>query len=119
MIYAEWIAAYVERHGGHVRGLCYSATIDMIAAFPELRRVRGHVGVVSPRTEHWWCEAPGGVVVDPTATQFTRVGGPYLEHSGPEPVGLCRSCAGYVWVPYNGERSVCSKACADYLKEAE
>jgi hypothetical protein len=69
--YATWIAEYVQRREGLIRGLCQSAVHEMRAAFPELVPVRGHARFPSGgRVEHWWLVTPDGAVVDPTALQF-------------------------------------------------
>jgi hypothetical protein len=114
--YADWIAAFEQKCAARVlpepcvatgvRGMCSPATLEMAAAFPELRRVRGHYD----GREHWWCETPEGEVIDPTAAQF-RLGGTYVEHTGPEPVGKCLICGGYVWTPYDGCKEACSEFC--------
>lgn len=94
MTYDEWIAAFVLRCEGHVFGRCSSATTEMVAAFPELRRVAGFVG----STEHFWCVAPDGQIVDPTAEQFAPWGGvdsaDYREFQPGDEVrvGRCMNC---------------------------
>lgn len=118
--YAVWIADWETRCATSVvgtpcvatgvRGTCSQATVAMVEAFPELRRVRGHYD----GHEHWWCVAPDGSVVDPTAAQFCP-GGTYVEHVGPEPVGKCHYCGSYVWTPYRGCPEACSKECYDGL----
>jgi hypothetical protein len=107
MTYTEWI----ETYQGQVYGMCASLTQQMIEAFPELKRVRGHyLDPVWGRREHWWCVAPDGSIVDPTKSQFPSKGmGPYKEHveGTPEPTGKCHNCGDYC---YNGH-SFCSLEC--------
>lgn len=113
--YAAWIDAYIaERlprcHPPEPRvavlGSCASATEQMVKAFPELRRVAGFYG----GREHWWCVAPDGTVVDPTAAQFDP-GFAYEEYDaarhGPRRSGRCPECGDDV---YEGA-DFCSPAC--------
>jgi hypothetical protein len=91
MTYAEWIADYVTRHKGYVRGLCISACAEMRAAFPELTEVRGWAN----NDEHAWLVAPDGAVVDPTVSQF--VGWGTIAYRPFKPgdtvrVGRCHQC---------------------------
>lgn len=113
--YAAWIAANV--HGSGL-GACNDVTERMVAAFPELTRVRGHYHCpVWGRREHWWCVTAGGVIVDPTAHQFpSRGAGHYEPHveGSLEPTGKCLGCGEYVW----DHRTFCSDACqADMLAD--
>ena len=120
MNYAEWIDAYVTEHservvGGPnrsagVRGMCASATDTMVKAFPELRQVRGHYDGIA----HWWCVAPDGSIVDPTAEQFLP-GGAYVEYHGPDPLGKCMYCGDYVWQNIGAGGSACSVECYNEL----
>ncbi len=64
--YEKWITAYVAKCNNYLRGRCTAATKEMCEAFPELRRQSGFAN----GTEHFWCVAPDGSVVDPTAAQF-------------------------------------------------
>lgn len=105
--YAQWIDDYQ----GEVCGMCASLSQQMVDAFPELKRVRGHYidPLWGPR-EHWWCVAPDGSIVDPTASQFpTKGGGTYVPHveGSPEPTGKCLDCGGYC---FNGD-TFCSPEC--------
>lgn len=105
--YQTWITANVD----DPYRTCVEVTKRMALAFPELRRVRGHYIVGMHEHPHWWLETQGGDVVDPTSAQFPP-GGVYFEHVGPEPVGKCPNCGGYVYPPSS---SVCSEECArDY-----
>lgn len=110
MTYQEWIAANVKGDG---YGQCAEVTAAMAQAFPELTRVRGHyLDAWWGERAHWWCIAPDGTVVDPTAAQFPTAGaGVYLpwDEGAEEPSGKCIECGAYVY----GGGSVCSDACGD------
>lgn len=95
--YRAWMADYAER-AGYLRGKCTTATREMVAAFPELRRVRGFVSVVGfgvggDDVEHAWCESDDGEIFDPTVKQFPAV----ADYRAFEPgdvvrVGKCMQC---------------------------
>lgn len=108
--YQAWIAEHYPTSISAL-GNCSSATRKMVAAFPELKRCRGHYYCYAwgPR-EHWWCETAEGEVVDPTAKQFPSLGlGHYepLDESLPQPTGKCPNCGEYC---YDG-KSLCSEEC--------
>src|SRR6478609_5090804 len=97
MNYGQWIAEYVTRCNGFVRGKCAEATAEMAQAFPELRRVAGFALASWGDDQHWWCVAPDGSVVDPTAAQFGGVIFRYeeIELANPHrpiPTGACGNC---------------------------
>lgn len=102
-----WIAANVTE----TFGKCREVTEQMAAAFPELRRVRGHYYCASwGEREHWWLVDAEGEVVDPTAAQFpTRGAGAYVEweKDRKEPTGMCPNCGEYC---YDGHY-FCSERC--------
>jgi hypothetical protein len=107
MTYSEWIAINVPGDG---RNRCEGATLLMAAAFPELRRVRGHYRDPNGWLyAHWWMVAPDGAVVDPTAAQFLA-GGTYepLDESQPHPTGKCINCGFYAY----DDKDFCSGDCA-------
>lgn len=108
-IYVHWITQHVQE----TYGTCGQVTLDMLAAFPELTRVRGHYYCSSwGERAHWWLVSPDGAIVDPTAQQFPSQGtGTYVpwEEGSAEPTGRCVNCAEYA---YDG-RDVCSDACGD------
>ena len=96
--YSKWIEArYPTPESAHLA--CVQATLDMVACFPELTRVKGHVytseGYYRP---HWWCLDPEGNIIDPTGHQFGP-GGPvkYDEHEGEEPHGKCLDCGNLLY----------------------
>lgn len=113
--YADWIENYVARHDDFVRGKCDRATKEMVEAFPELRRAAGFAHVSWGRDQHWWCVAPDGSVVDPTASQFGTRGVLRYEEldlkdpatRGRVPTGRCMDCGDDV---YNRD-TFCSPEC--------
>lgn len=129
--YEAWIVEYVARNGGFVRGKCAVATEEMVAAFPELRRVAGFVEVLWPAgvvtEQHWWCLAPSGDVVDPTASQFHAVlSREVLDLNNPDdiariPTGRCMCCGDDVFRGDTFCRKQCEREfCADMgLREVE
>jgi len=93
--YVDWI----ETHYPTVStafGACSAATTQMVAAFPELTRVPGHVqSYQSGRRAHWWCETSEGEIVDPTRIQFEDA--VFLSYERFQPgqevrVGRCMNC---------------------------
>lgn len=107
--YQEWINTHVPANP--VR-LCAKMTLLMVAAFPELTRVRGHYSGAGLRDPypHWWCVDPAGAIVDPTTAQFPDGGAGWYEphdESGPEPTGKCPNCGSYC---YGGD-FCCSRRC--------
>ena len=118
--YEQWVEAYVTRHPNRfVRGRCAEATVEMIKAFPELRRACGFVTVQWGRDQHWWCVAPDGSVVDPTAEQFGAMGVfeyEEIDTSNPEhvariPIAKCMECSGAVY-EHSASVLFCSDECA-------
>ena len=109
--YVKWIA---ENYQGGGPGQCSEASSRMVAAFPELARVRGHYYcVIWGEREHWWCKTSEGLVVDPTAGQFPSKGhGEYVEwdEGSPEPIGMCIDCGSYVYED-GYSTNFCSRAC--------
>lgn len=121
--HTEWIRSYVARTP-FVRGKCATATTEMVAAFPELRRVGGLVEVEWPgatrpvrKEQHWWCVAPDGEIIDPTVSQFAIP--PFsddyeeLDLTSEEararvPTGRCVSCGEDAF----GGEVTCSDECA-------
>jgi hypothetical protein len=106
--YEEWIKLNVLDDG---YGKCADVTQRMAAAFPELKRIRGHYYcVVWGERTHWWLVAPDGTIVDPTKAQFPSKGtGVYAPwHEGDrEPSGMCANCGELC---YDGD-TCCSAAC--------
>ena len=64
--YAGWIL-----NNPYNAGECLMATLDMLFAFPELKRIKGTVITEDGKTHtHWWCEDPMENIWDPTSHQF-------------------------------------------------
>lgn len=124
MTYAEWIAAFVERSKGFTRGKCATATREMVAAFPELRRAGGFAHVIWGRDQHWWCVAPDGSIVDPTASQFGLAGVfqyEELDFNDPAtrarvPTGHCMDCGGDVYGGATFCGPECEAATTEYMR---
>lgn len=119
--YADWITAYLAVTPV-VRGQCAAATAWMQQSFPELRRTCGFVtDAREHRAEHWWCVAPDGSIVDPTASQYFGIE-TYEEYRAgmPTRVGKCADCGEYIWgvdgsALYGG--GFCNEACATRFME--
>jgi hypothetical protein len=114
--YQAWIAEKLSQ--GSSTAKCAAWTAEMVAEFPELKRVRGHVEHSHGRIPHWWCENSEGEIVDPTVAQFEGVAiFAYWPHEdgAPEPTGKCLNCGEYVYAP---RLSSCSETCDRELQEA-
>lgn len=118
MTYAEWIREYESRNQDYVAGLCADATRRMVVAFPELKRVAGTAYSAMRTTEHWWCVAPDGTVVDPTARQFSGCG--VVEYVPWKPgdevrVGRCMNCGEDIYERVESlqgsRREICGETC--------
>lgn len=119
--YAEWIEAYVTAQPDRfVRGKCAAATKAMAEVFPELRRTCGFVAAPWGDDQHWWCVAPDGTVVDPTAEQFPYVGGyEEVDLANPHrriPTGRCMHCAADVFYGDTFCSLECSQDTEEYLR---
>jgi hypothetical protein len=129
MTYDAWITQFEQRALDRVsnitdfpeaqrqrialRGTCQWAVIEMVTAFPELRKVRGHYN----GWPHWWCATPDGTIVDPTRKQFGDPGGDYVEYTGPDPIGKCMECGELVWTrEQSGSSAACSRECLTALE---
>jgi len=104
--------AWIDENVPETYGKCADVTTAMVEAFDELRRVRGHhYDPIWGEREHWWCVAPDGTIVDPTAAQFPNNGlGPYSEideATHQEPTGMCPNCGDYI---FDGGQC-CSQSC--------
>ena len=107
-IYQDWIDINVEIPLNN----CESYSQDMLKAFPELIRVRGHYDeIIRGKIPHWWLKTTEGLIIDPTKDQFSGPNIPffYEEHdeSKPEPTCKCPNCGGFC---YDGN-TCCSKNC--------
>jgi hypothetical protein len=105
--YRAWIEANVP----DPVGACAEATLAMLGAFPDLKRVRGHYYCPAwGQREHWWLVTADGTIIDPTAHQFPSLGaGLYVpwDEDRVEPTGICANCGDYVF----GGGTCCSQAC--------
>lgn len=121
MTYDAWIAEYRSKHGDGY-GKCEDAVDDMVAAFPELRKVAGHVYCPAPwgKRGHFWCETEEGQVVDPTAAQFPGIFRYEEWQPGSEVyAGHCMDCGVEIWLPLlnlaeepeNPHAPFCSSTC--------
>lgn len=91
---------------------CAEATEAMVAAFPDLRRVRGHAMIGVHLRPHWWCVTPDGRVVDPTAIQWETKPAFYMPlDSDEEPHGKCYNCGELLFVSRGDESYWCSECC--------
>jgi hypothetical protein len=129
--YAAWIMEHCPDYKS-AYGMCSGTTVNMVEAFPELRRVRGHYHCPSwGEREHWWCVDERGSVVDPTAHQFPgrapAVSLPldvatarYEEFTGDDselPTGVCMDCGLAVYNDATFCSSGCEEATCAYLND--
>lgn len=114
--YDVWIAKNVD----NPLGACACVTQEMKAAFPELRRVRGHYLCHTwGLRAHWWMETPSGEVIDPTAGQFPSRGlGEYTELApdAEEPIGRCMNCGEHSFASKGGTPHACGQNCSTELE---
>lgn len=125
--YVAWVDAYVARTKP-VLGMCGSATAEMVKAFPELTRVPGHIySICWGRRAHWWCVAPDGSIVDPTASQFPDLVAYEPWEPGTEVrVGRCMNCGEDIFarpttlgeLPPGTDTTFCNSQCADGMAKA-
>jgi hypothetical protein len=97
-LFSLWInAKYPTKESAKLK--CAEATAAMIAEFPSLRRVRGVAMVGIHFRPHWWCIAPSGEIVDPTAHQWDRPPVFYdaLPDDAEEPHGKCLYCGDFLF----------------------
>lgn len=114
--YKAWISENYPSYES-AYGNCADATSEMIAEFPELRRVSGfYYAALWGRREHFWCISPDGEVIDPTAVQFPCKGnGAYEEVTDPSliPTGRCLDCGEDV---YNS-KTFCDLQCENLTRK--
>jgi len=109
--YQQWIKDNVTNPNLQ----CAKYTLEMLEAFPELKRVRGYYhDFFQGRRPHWWLVKPDGYVIDPTVEQFC-LGGEYelYDESLGEPKGKCINCGELSYYHMN----VCSKKCVEALEK--
>lgn len=129
--YVEWIRSNALERG--IESACDDTTHRMMKAFPELKRVRGFVTYpghqvnplhfltspfASDGIQHWWCVAPDGTIVDPTAGQFPSSELSYEEYDETEhgtcPEGKCMDCGELF---YDSATSpFCSESCDESFR---
>lgn len=136
----KWIVDYLAARpqtGGwpYLRGACTSATEQMAAVFPELRRQAGYAN----GAEHWWLVDQDFNIVDPTVMQFFAPTSKTLEamiaETSYEPfkpgdevrVGRCMECGGPIYgvvqalddprpkLPKGASTNACSEECSEAL----
>lgn len=121
--YRAWIDRLTPEE---INGKCSERTEEMAAAFPELKRVRGHVFLLFCPEErpHWWLVDEDGEIIDPTVKQFTDSNYIYggvckvlhyepWDESREEPVGKCMDCGAIsFYTAY-----ACSESCASSLED--
>jgi hypothetical protein len=90
-IYHKWVKDNVPAE--ERLGQCQKWSKQIAEVFPELRIARGWVYCELGERTHWWCIAPDGTVVDPTASQFNWVF-EYREFTPGDlvQVGKCMEC---------------------------
>lgn len=124
--YELWIQDnYPDSDSAYLK--CAEATEEMIAAFPELKRVRGLASVAEPynlpptRTPHWWCVAPDGTIVDPTKHQYPTSILSYeeVDESRGPPSGKCPNCGGFCYCGAYLCSDKCSEEYMSYLNNPE
>lgn len=122
--YKSWIDKLTPEEKN---GKCDKITLRMKEAFPELKRVRGHVYLAHCRDEraHWWMKDECGEIIDPTVSQFTDpnyiYGGVCIplhydewDESMKEPEGKCMECGQISFYTAHA----CSRACERILETA-
>jgi hypothetical protein len=77
---------------------CAEATTAMVAAFPTLRRVRGHAMIGIDFRTHWWVLTPEGKIIDPTAHQW---------EDAEEPCGKCIYCGDLLYRSRGADSYLC------------
>lgn len=110
--YAKWVSDFLSTHTP--QGTCQSATEKMQKAFPELRRVRGHIVCASwGERAHWWLETADGKIVDPTESQFPTIYC-YEEYREGDivKIGKCMNCGTTIMgLPVEAPKTMCSSEC--------
>lgn len=111
--YQSWINKHVPLY---CKGLCDVLAQQMAKAFSELTVVKGIYDCpLWDERGHWWCVAPDGSIVDPTAAQFPSGGlGEYRELSETAlPTGRCMHCGAFVY----HSQYACPGKCLEALRE--
>ncbi len=110
--YRKWIDEWLLENDPHSRAL--KATLQMQKAFPELTRVQGHVDIVySERAEeHWWLIDSDGEIIDPTASQYSKIVG-YYEWGPGDDLYECINCGAPSKIGF-----FCCARCYDEFEES-
>jgi len=118
-----WVKANVPSEPENVRYRCQEFSEVLAKEFPSLRLAAGFYD----GRHHWWCVAPDGTIVDPTAHQFPSLGFAEYEEVAKEdrPLQRCMGCGGDVYRKLHDGTvnrfapNFCNEACAwnteDYL----
>lgn len=117
-LYREWIVKNVPNS---CAGQCTKYVNLMVKAFPELKKIRGHIRYwndlekKNKRSPHWWTKAPDGCIFDPTAVQFAHLEFHYeeWEEGQKEPTGKCPNCGEYSY----DHNYLCSAKCEKEFRE--
>lgn len=122
--YQLWIERYLERTP-RLLGRCNEACAEMLAEFPELRIVRGHVIVaVWGKRGHVWLIDEEDSIVDPTAKQFPAILCYEPWKPGDEVrVGACMECGESIWEAVDSlegdpppNPGICSEECEQAIR---
>lgn len=108
-------AAWIDKHYPDQQsayGNCAEAVKAIVAAFPQLKKVRGQVICPHPwgERDHWWAVDPEGGIIDPTKRQFPLVIKyiPWDESKGEPPRRrTCPDCG----ESHHGPDEFCSDRC--------
>jgi len=107
-LFRSWIAErYPTPQSAKLQ--CAEATTAMVAAFPTLRRVRGHAMIGIDFRPHWWCLTPEGEIIDPTAHQWAAPPVFYdaMPEDAEEPCGKCISCGDLLYRSRGADSYIC------------
>jgi hypothetical protein len=125
--YLAWINEhYPTKQSAHLK--CREACEAMAAAFPELKKVRGHFSSMFGDRPHWWMVTESGEVIDPTMHQFDEVNAPFVpaldflydaidEETFEEPLGKCMNCGELCYASKGGTANWCSDECFKELSK--
>ena len=92
--YQKWIDKNITEE---CRGQCRPKAVAMASAFPELRVVGS---IFASFSSHAWCVTKRGLVVDPTAHQFSgqyKYPKKHLLELEDFPICKCMNCGELVW----------------------
>ena len=110
---------------GSPENMCASWSQLMVEKFPELQRKRGWVYFRQDSTpnqsgtEHWWCEAKDGTIIDPSIMQYFPRFPVLYEPVGEDfedPLGKCMNCGSWSFKSQGGNSGACSEECDQILR---